>query len=475
MPKTARRTSPHASVAWASFHFGRDPYAALIVVYLFGPYFATQVIPDPVRGQQLWGYINVASGIVAAVLAPFFGAIADTAGRRKPWLMVFVAVAVVTIAPLWFARPGEEGLAIVVTTIALALAGSAVSFSVVFHNAMLPSVAPYERLGRVSGLGLAFGNAASIILLCTILYAFALPATGLLDFDWIPDAPLLGLDAGASEPDRIVAPIMALWLLVFTLPFFLRTPDASDAGLSASQAVRRGLADLWRTLRQLRQYKNIVVYLVARMFYNAAVVALFMFSMIYASGLFGWQAAERLLIGIIFNVLAVGGSLLGGRVDDWIGSKKALLITIVGHAVVLAVIVSITAGSVLFIPFEGLDRPVLNGPFFSTPAELVYLCVSLPIAFLLPAAMTSSRTMLARIAPRDEITKFYGIYALSGELTDFIGPLTVAVFTGVFASQRAGMASILLLLISAFALMLLVREERASSAAKGSRAAAGAA
>lgn len=458
-----RHQRRYASLSWASFHFARDPYGALIVVYLFGPYFATQVIPDPVKGQEIWGYINTLSAIVAAALAPFFGAIADKAGRRKPWIAVFVVATALPLALLWFARPGEQGVAIMLAIVALSVAGTAVSFSVVFHNAMLPSVVAYERLGRVSGIGLALGNVAALLLLVAILYAFALPASGLPGVDWVPEAPLFGLDAAASEPDRIVGPIMAVWLLLFSLPFFLFTPDRGASGLSSVQAVRRGLGDLWQTVRHLRRYKNIAVYLFARMIYNDAVVALFMFSMIYASGLFGWGAAERLIIGIIFTLLAIGGAILGGKLDDRIGSKKTLLITIVGNTIVILVILSITPTTILFIPVDGLDEPLWDLPLLNTRAEVLYLSIALSFAIFVPAAMTASRTMLARIAPPGEITKFYGLYALSGELTVFLGPLLVAVVTGLFASQRAGMASITILLVISFVSMLFVREERGAS------------
>lgn len=464
MGNADQRQERRAQFGWASFHFARDPYAALIVIYLFGPYFATQVIPDPVRGQELWGYINVFASVVAAVLAPFFGAIADKAGRRKPWIAVFVAATVLPVALLWYAQPGEQGLGITAIAVALAVAGTAVSFSVVFHNSMLPSVVSYERLGRTSGFGLALGNLASLLLLVTMLYAFALPASGLFNVSWLPDQPLLGLDTATHEPDRIVALVTAGWFLLLSIPFFLLTPDGHGTGVSARQAIRRGLADIWYTLRRLRHYRNIAIYLLARMAYNDAVVAIFAFSMIYASGTFGWGPAERLLVGIIFTVVAIGGSLLGGKVDDRIGSKKTLIGTIIGVAIVLVLAISFTPGSLFFIPMDGLDRPVWDFPYFRTLPEILYLSVSLLSAVLLPAAMTASRTMLARIAPAREITKFYGLYALSGELTAFVGPLLVAVFTGIFASQRAGMAAILILLAAALVGMLFVREERATPA-----------
>ena len=126
----------------------------------FGPYFSTHVIGDPVRGQEIWGYINGFAGAVTACLAPFLGAVADKVGRRKPWIGCFIVMMVPAILLLWLAVPGQAGWGIVTLAVALAVAGTGFAFTEVFHNAMLPSVVPYTRLGTVSGWGLALGNGA---------------------------------------------------------------------------------------------------------------------------------------------------------------------------------------------------------------------------------------------------------------------------------------------------------------------------
>jgi UMF1 family MFS transporter len=422
------------------------------------------VIGDPVRGQAVWGYINGFAGIVTASLAPFLGAIADKVGRRKPWIGAFVTIMAPAIVLLWYAVPGEAGPGILTVAVALAIAGTGSAFSEVFHNAMLPSIVPYQRLGWLSGLGLSLGNGGALVILVAMLYAFALPAAGTFDWAFLPSAPLFGLDPGTFEHVRIAAPIAAVWVVAFSVPLFLFTPDQKGSGTSAREAVRQGLADVWNTLRRLRHYRNVAIYLGARMLFNDGKVAIMTFGMIYASGVFGWGGAERLLVGIFLTVFAIAGGLIGGVLDDRFGSRSAIIFTIAGNCVALLAAISITPTSLFFIEFDGLDRPVWDFAFFRTIPELAYLAISVLFALFITSAYANSRTMLARIAPETEMTKFFGLYALSGQVTTFVAPIVVAFCTDVFDSQRVGFGSILVLLGAGLVMMLWVKEERAAPA-----------
>jgi UMF1 family MFS transporter len=346
--------------------------------------------------------------------------------------------------------------------IALAVAGTGFAFSEVFHNAMLPSIVPYARLGSLSGLGLSLGNGGALVILVAMLYAFALPATGMFDWEFLPDHVLFGLDTDMHEHDRIAAPISAVWLALFAIPLLLFTPDRAGSGVSPRDAVRAGLADVWHTVRRLRHYRNVAMFLAARMLFNDGKVAIMTFGMIYASGVFGWGGAERLLVGIFLTVFAVAAGVIGGWLDDLFGSKRAIVFTIGGNMIALLAAISITPHSMFFIEMEGLDRPVWDFPFFRTLPEIVYLLISVLFALFITSAYANSRAMLARIAPEAEMTKFFGLYALSGQVTTFVAPILVAFCTGYFESQRAGFASILVLLGSGLALMAFVKEERAA-------------
>ena len=449
-------------MSWALFEWARNPYVILITIYIFSPYFTSTVVGDPVRGQAIWGNINGIAGFFIACLGPVLGAIADTGGKRKPWIVFFVALMVPAMFALWWAMPGEGGLSILSIAALIVLIAVAFEFSAVFHNSMLPAVAPHERIGFLSGLGLALGNAGALLILCFMLWAFMLP--GAVPWSFVPDAPLFGIDAGANENSRISGPIVAVWLLVFSLPLLLWTPDVKGANVPVTVAIRRGLGSVVGTVRKLKHYRNIAIYLAARMFYNDGKTAVLVFGGVYAAGVFGWNALTLTIYGIVLSVFAVGGGFFGGWLDDRFGSKRAILVSIGGTCVGLILAISMTPTEIFFLPYDAASaEPVWDLPFFATLPELMYLIVVLIVAICITAAYANSRTMLARIAPASKMSEFFGIYALSGTATAFLGPLLVGYATWLFQSQRIGFASILLLLGIGLAGMLFVKEERAEA------------
>ena len=449
--------------SWALFEWARNPYVILITVYIFAPYFSTTVVGDPVQGQSLLGFANSLSGFLIALCAPFLGAIADKGGRRKPWIVVYVVVMVPAIFALWWALPAGGGLGIYPTLGLIILVAIAFEFSAVFHNAMLPSVAPVSKIGMVSGYALFYGNVASILLMVFVLYAFALPGNS--EWTFIPEAPLFGLDQNTSEHERIVAPLSAVWLLVFTLPLLRFTPDHTVGALPTRVAVRQGLADVWQTLRRLRHYKNVALYLVARMIFNDGMVGVLIFSGVYAAGTFGWDSITMLIFGILTSISAAVGALIGGRLDDRLGSKRAVLLAVGGTGLLLASAVTIQPDSVLFI---AVDQHVVLWPlpYFNTWPELAYFLNFQAFAMFITVAFASARTMMARLAPPSMMTQFFGLYALSGTATAFLAPFLVGVFTRAFESQRAGYASLIILLFVGFIMMLGVKEEQAQAHAE---------
>lgn len=444
--------------SWALFEWARNPYVILITIYIFAPYFTTAVVDDPVRGQSLLGYANSIAGALIALTAPFLGAIADKRGRRKPWIAGFVLVMVPAVAVLWFALPGGGGLGVLPTLSLIVLIAILFEYSAVFHNAMLPSVAPVSRVGMISGLALAYGNLAGLGLMVVVLYAFSLP--GEVGWPFIPEQPLFGLDRASAEPDRIVAPLVAVWLAVFTLPLLLFTPDGRDSGQGTVAAMRLGLAEVWRTAQKLRHYANVAMYLMARMIFNDGMVGVLIFGGVYAAGTFGWGTTTLLLFGILTSFSAAVGAVLGGWLDDRLGSKRTVLVAVGGTACLLAVAVTIQPDSILFVPYES-DAVLWSLPYFNTLPEALYFANTQAFAMFITVGFASARTMMARISPPALMTQFFGLYALSGTATAFLAPLMVGSFTTWFQSQRAGYASLIILLAAGFVMMLWVREEQA--------------
>jgi UMF1 family MFS transporter len=454
--------SPVGQVSWAMFEWARNPYVLLITIYLFAPYFANDVVGDGVRGQALSGAIQAYSGIIIAVLAPFLGAIADCGGRRKPWIALYAFILAGAMGPMWFAMPHSTDMQIFWIGALIALANVAYEFSAVFHNSLLPTIATPRGIAGLSGLGLALGNAAGIILLLFMLIAFSLP--GAVPWSFIPAHTLWGVDQALHEPERLAGPVCAVWLIVFSIPLFLFTPDRPSTNTPLFQSMMAGVRSVIRTTRSLKHYRNVGTYLLARLFFNDGMTAVLVFGGIYASSTFHWGPIPMLVYGIELSIFAVFGGFLGGWLDNHLGSKNAIFVSIGGTTVFGLLSLTMGPDRILwFIPYDVNGPHLWSAPFFSTWPELIYLGIVNFIAVLITAGYANSRTMLARIAPPERMTEFFGLYSLSGQSTSFLATGFVGWLTYATASQRVGLLGETLFLAIGLGLMFFVKEERTAA------------
>src|SRR3954451_16139 len=229
-----------AVISWIMFDWAAQPYFTLITTFVFAPYFAGFVAPDPASGQALWGFATAAAGLMIALMSPVLGAIADASGRRKPWIAGFGVLLVIGSALMWIGRPGDASV-IPPLLLAYAIASVGVEFATVFNNAMMPTLVPPDQIGRLSGTGWATGYIGGILSLVLVLgFLAANPDTGRTLFGF---TPLFGLDPVTHAGDRITGPLTGVWFIIFVLPMFLLTPDY-PAKLPVRAALREGLIEL---------------------------------------------------------------------------------------------------------------------------------------------------------------------------------------------------------------------------------------
>jgi UMF1 family MFS transporter len=452
--------SPLGQIAWAMYDWARTPYILLVTIYIFAPYFSSVLVSDPVRGQAIWGDIQGYSGLVIALFAPIIGAIADAGGRRKPGIAFFAMLIALPAAFLWYAMPG--GLSLFVIGALIAVSNVSYEFSSVFYNAMLPSIVPHERVGALSGLGLALGNAAGLLLMIFMLVFILLP--GNVGWSFIPAHTLFGISQAAHEPERLTGPISALCVFIFTIPLFIWTPDRAATKLGWYAATMQGFRSVAKTVSSLKHYRNVATYLFARLFFNDGMTALLTFGGVYAAGVFHWHALEMMAFGIALSVFAVIGGIFGGWLDDALGSKPALFVSVGGTVIFGLMSILMGPDRILwFIPYDIHSTPVISLPFFKTWPELIFLGIMLVVAVCVTASYANARTMMARIAPVERMTEFFGLFSLSGQSTSFLATLSVGWLTTLTHSQRGGMLGITLFLVLGLIGMIWVKEERAQA------------
>jgi len=440
-----------AVISWMFFDWSTQPYFTLITTFVFAPYFATRVAADPATGQSLWGFATAAAGLTIALLSPVLGAVADASGRRKPWIAGFGAAFVLGACVMWIGKPGDATL-IPPLLIAYGLATIGVEFATVFNNAMMPTLVPPDKIGRLSGSGWALGYVGGILSLIIVLgFMAADPVSGKTLFGL---TPIFGLDPATFEGDRISGPLSGIWFVIFVLPMFLLTPDF-PARASAANAVRAGLSELGQTLRELPQHKSMAAFLIANMIYTDGLVSLFAFGGIYAAGTFGWNTIQIGTFGIILAVAGTQGAFIGGKLDDALGPKRVIAGSMLLLLFAIVAILLIDKETILFVK---VTPPQPGGGLFGAPAEKAYLLLGCLIGMAGGPLQAASRTLLIRLAPQDRIGQFFGLFALTGKVTSFIGPLMIGIVTAATASQKAGMAVLVGFFLAGSALLARVRQ-----------------
>ncbi|MDR8389602.1 MFS transporter [Aliifodinibius sp. S!AR15-10] len=414
------KVSKWALFSWALYDWANSAFFAVIQTFVFATYFVSSIAENDASGSAYWGNTIGAAGLVIAVLGPVLGSIADQTGRRKPWIFGFSLLCILATGLLWFVEPSNNFLLLALVLIFLGTVGS--EAAIIFYNAMLPTLVENERMGRWSGWAWGLGYAGGLVCLVVSLFLFIQV-----------DVPPFGLDPSQAEGVRATFVLVAVWYLLFSIPLFTSTPDLEHRSVGMRKAVRNGWKQLKTSIKNVQQYKPIVRFLVARMIFIDALATVFAFGGIYAAGTFDMTERDVLIFGIGLNLTAGLGAALFAWIDDWLGSKKTILYALAG--------LILTTSMVLLVR-----------------AELWFWVFGLLLGVFVGPVQAASRTYMGRIAPENLRNQMFGLFALSGKVTAFVGPILVGWLSYLAGSQRIGMSIIVLFFIIGMVLMLGVPE-----------------
>lgn len=406
--------------AWSLYDFANSAFTTLVVTFVYAAYFTRGIAENEVSGTVLWSRAVAATAIVVALLSPYVGTIADRGGYRKRFLLISTVVCIGATVALFFPGSGQTSAALfwfIVANIAFEMGN-------VFYNAFLPDIAPQERIGRISGYGWALGYAGGLLCLVVALFTLIYPAEPLFGFSKID-----GSNIRASNL------LVAVWFALFSIPMFVIVRERkSPPRLEGSGLLQSTTRQFLNTFREIRTYRQVFRLLLARLVYNDGLITIFAFGGIIAQNLFGFTFAEITVFGIALNLSAGLGAFLFGYLDDRIGGKKTILISLVGLA--FATIIVIASSGKIMLWIAGLMIGLLAGP-----------------------NQSASRSLLGRFVPLNKENEFYGFFAFSGKATAFMGPLLLGTLTDLFDSERAGITAILLFFAVGALLLLRVDEK----------------
>ncbi|MDX1439931.1 MAG: MFS transporter, partial [Rubricoccaceae bacterium] len=269
-----------------------------------------------------------------------------------------------------------------------------------------------KHIGRVSGYGWALGYVGGLLCLAIALFCFVQV-----------EIPPFGLEKAGGEHVRATNLLVAAWFALFSIPTFLFLKEVKVSDKPSTGALfRSSFRQIAQTGREIRRYREIVRLLIARLFYNDGLVTLIAFGGIYAQGTLGFSIEEVLMFGIVLNVMAGLGAFALGFLDDKIGGRKVIFISLA--LLILASILAVLTTDKTVFWISGLLVGIAIGP-----------------------NQASSRSLLGRFVPDDKEAEFYGFFAFSGKATAFIGPFMLGVLTDMFNTQRAGVSIVIVLFV----------------------------
>lgn len=403
--------------AWCLYDWGIAPFSIMVITFIFAAYFTSAVAINKIEGTYQWANATALAGIIIAIASPIVGSIADHGGHHKRWLFSLTAICIAATALLYFVYPTPSSVPLALAC--LVVGTVAYEVGLVFYNAFLPHIAPKAYVGRISGWGWSAGYLGGIVALSIALV-------------WFVDNRMGWFDTKTAEQIRACGPFAAVWILLFVLPMFMMVRDIPTRRASMHHAVRDGWRELIATLKKLPQEKNILLYLISHMIYTDGLNTLFAFGGIYAAGTYGMTFQEVMLFGITMNVAAGIGALVLAWADDYFGSKETVLFSLVG------------------LTLFGIPILFLHDKY-------TFWVIALLVCLFVGPVQSASRSLMVHLTHKSLSAEMFGLYALSGRITAFIGPWILGALTLMFDSQRIGMATVIVFFIIGGLLLLPVK------------------
>ncbi|NTU57740.1 MAG: MFS transporter [Chlorobiaceae bacterium] len=412
--------------SWLLFDFANTSFSVMMVTFAFPLYFKNVICNGAPSGDALWGASVSISMLLVALVSPVLGAQADYSGRRKRFLFAFTLLSVISTALLALSGPGNA----IPAAAMFIVANIGFEGGLVFYDAYLPEIASRRSLGRVSGYGFAMGylGAFAILLLLQPLLAKGIVLSN------IPNLKLSFL-------------VVALFFGLFSAPLFLILRDTkgkarSNPGDQGPEnlvvSLVRSVREVGYTIRHIMSYPDLARFLLAYFFYNDAILTVIAFSSIYAQNTLGFTTGELIKFFMTVQTTAIIGSIFFGFVTDRIGPKRTIVMTL------------IIWFFVIFMAIFSVDKQT-------------FLATGLLAGLSMGSSQAASRSLMARLTPKEHITEFFGFYDGSfGKASAVVGPLVFGLVSAQAGSQKVALASLLLFFGTGLLIMLGVRTSSTS-------------
>jgi MFS transporter, UMF1 family len=424
-PKT--KLGRKGTFAWALWDWAEQPYPTIMQTFIFPVYLASAVAEAGTNADALLGIAIGVAGFLLAVIAPVLGRRSDEGGKRKFWLMVNTYLLVAIMVASFFVEPKGEFLLFGLVLYGLGSIVQETAF--INYYAMLKSVSSPSTIGRISGYAWGLGYLGGILLLAVALFGFVLPGT------------VFGVPATDGLEVRTVFLFCAVWTLVFSIPLLLRVPEIAKKSNARKESILQSYGAVWGQIKSLyRQAPETLKFLISSAVYRDGLAGVFSFGAVLGSLAFGFTQTEIIIFGMAANIVAGIGAVIGGKIDDIVGSRNVIAGSLIGL---------IIAGFGVFL--------------FADAGQITYWIGGLALCLFVGPAQASSRTFVSRFAPEGREGEVFGLYQTTGRAISFLSgffwasAITIAaVVTGEENTTIYGVLGLMVILIVGLLLLLRV-------------------
>jgi UMF1 family MFS transporter len=401
--------------AWALYDWANSAFATTVLAgffpILFKEYWNQGV--SAVDSTHRLGNITALASLIVAVLSPVLGSIADRAGTRKRFLLVFTLLGIVMTGSLWWVAEGHWFMASALFVFAsVGFAGG-----LTFYDSLIVGVAERGKLDFVSGYGYSLGYLGGGVLFAANVAMVVMPDH--FGFESVTQAARFGFLTVAG------------WWALFALPIFLFVPEpASPGSVGGTAAIREGLLQLKRTFDEVRAVRNIGLFLLAYWFYIDGVDTIIRMAVDYGLSI-GFKSTDLIVALLIVQFVGFPAALAFGWLGERIGPKRGIFIA-------LAVYAGITIGAT----------------FMDQVRE--FFVMAAIIGLVQGGVQALSRSYYAQLIPAEKAGEFFGFYNMLGKFAAVIGPALMGLVTLWWGNPRIGILSILVLFMTGAVLLYFV-------------------
>ena len=414
---------------WAMYDFANSGYTTVVITAVFAAYFVGGIAKGAEWATFAWTLALSISYAIVMLTMPSLGAIADMRAAKKKLLMVFTAGCVLSTAALAFAGPGSVALAFVLIVISNTFYAYGESLTASF----LPELARPEGMGKVSGWGWSFGYFGGMLAL-GICLGYVIWAGG------------QGIKADSFVPVTMLITAVIYGAAACVTFKLLKERAVPNPAALQQGGFKASLVQLHATYKQAKHYQDFMWLLLCAVFYQGGVAVAITLAAIYAEQVIGFQQQETMVLIFVLNLAAAAGAFGCGYLQDRVGHKLALGLTLLGW-MATCIIAALTE---------------TKGAFWYA-AAIAGVCMG--------SSQSAGRAMAAMLSPPAQTGEFFGLWTFATRLASIIGPLTYGAITwATGGNQRIAIASTTVLFVVGLVILMKVDMQRGRAAAEAGQA-----